>query len=139
MDTETGRVLVLRIAAAHDVGRAINPMLLEGQLHGGLSQGLGYGLTENLASEGGQFVNGNLADYKIFTARDMPEIIPIIVETLDPDGPYSAKGIGEPVLVPTAPAIANAIYDAVGVRIKDLPMTPARVFEALKKREEQAS
>ncbi|MFQ5914986.1 MAG: xanthine dehydrogenase family protein molybdopterin-binding subunit [Nitrospinota bacterium] len=139
VDTETGRVRVVRIAAAHDVGRAINPMLLEGQIEGGLSQGLGYGLTENLASEGGQFVNGNLADYKIFTSKDMPEIVPIIVEAGDPEGPFNAKGIGEPVLVPTAPAIANAIYDAVGVRVKDLPMTPARVFEALRQAREKSS
>jgi xanthine dehydrogenase molybdenum-binding subunit len=131
VDLETGRVRVLRVAAAHDVGRAINPMLLEGQIHGGVSQGLGYGLTENLVAEGGQFVNGNLADYKILTSKDMPEVIPIIVETEDPEGPYNAKGIGEPVLVSTAPAVANAIYDAVGVRIHDLPVTPARVFEAL--------
>ena len=131
VDTETGRVRVLRIAAAHDVGRAINPMLLEAQIHGGLSQGLGYGLTENLAIEGGQFLNGNFADYKIFTSKDMPEVIPIIVETDDPEGPYNAKGIGEPVLVPTAPAVATAIFDAIGVRVKDLPVTPARVFGAL--------
>ena len=139
VDTETGRVRVLRIAAAHDVGRAINPMLLEAQIHGGLSQGLGYGLTENLAIEGGQFLNGNFADYKIFTSKDMPEVIPIIVETDDPEGPYNAKGIGEPVLVPTAPAVANAIFDAVGVRIKDLPVTPARVFGALRASEGSAS
>ncbi len=139
VDTETGRVKVLRVAAAHDVGRAINPMLLEAQIHGGLSQGLGYAVTENLSIEGGQFVNGNMADYKILTSKDMPEIVPIIVETSEPEGPYNAKGIGEPVLVPTAPAVANAVYDAVGVRIHDLPITPARVFEALKRAKENTS
>jgi xanthine dehydrogenase molybdenum-binding subunit len=139
VDTETGRVRVVRVAAAHDVGRAINPMLLEAQIHGGLSQGLGYAISENLSSEGGQFVNGNLADYKILTSKDMPEIVPIIVETSEPEGPYNAKGIGEPVLVPTAPAVANAVYDAVGVRIHDLPITPARVFEALKRAKENTS
>lgn len=132
VDTETGKVRVLRMAAAHDVGRAINPLLLEGQIQGGLSQGIGYSLTEHLEFEMGQALNGTLADYKVLTAKDMPEVMAIPVETVDPEGPMGAKGIGEPVLVPTAPAIANAIYDAVGVRLRELPMTPPRVLEALR-------
>ncbi|MFQ6059655.1 MAG: xanthine dehydrogenase family protein molybdopterin-binding subunit, partial [Anaerolineae bacterium] len=121
VDTETGEVKVLKIAAAHDVGRAINPMAVEGQIEGGVSMGLGYGLSEELVLEEGKMLNPNFADYALPTALDMPPIDPIIVETIDPEGPFGAKGMAEPANNPTAPAIANAVYDAVGVRIKDLP------------------
>jgi xanthine dehydrogenase molybdenum-binding subunit len=134
VDKETGQVKILKYIAAHDVGRAINPMLLEGQVYGGAAMGIGYALTERLILQDGKVMNANFLDYKMLTAKDVPPIEPIVIETNDPFGPYGAKGIGEPGLVPTAPAIANAIYDAVGVRIKELPITPERVLAALKEK-----
>ena len=132
VDIETGEVKVLKIAAAHDVGRAINPMAVEGQIEGGVSMGLGYGLSEELVVEKGKVLNPNFADYALPTALDMPPIDPIIVETVDPEGPFGAKGMAEPANNPTAPAIANAVYDAVGVRIKDLPITAEKILKKLK-------
>ena len=134
VDKETGQVKILKYIAAHDVGRAINPMLLEGQVYGGATMGIGYALTERLILQNGKVMNPNFLDYKLLTAKDVPNIEPIVVETDDSFGPFGAKGIGEPGLVPTAPAIANAIYDAVGVRIKDLPITPEKVLAALKEK-----
>jgi xanthine dehydrogenase molybdenum-binding subunit len=134
VDKETGEVKILRYIAAHDVGKAINPMLLEGQVYGGAVMGIGYALTERLILQNGKVMNPNFLDYKILTAKDVPNIEAIVVETEDPFGPFGAKGIGEPGLVPTAPAIANAIYDAVGVRIKDLPITPEKILKALKEK-----
>jgi xanthine dehydrogenase molybdenum-binding subunit len=136
VDAETGEVTVLKIAAAHDVGRAINPMAVEGQIEGGVSMGLGYGASEELVLEKGRMLNPNFADYALPTALDMPPIDPIIVETVDPEGPFGAKGMAEPANNPTAPAIANAVYDAVGVRIKDLPITAEKVLKALKEKEQ---
>ena len=138
VDTETGEVKVLKIAAAHDVGRAINPMAVEGQIHGGISMGLGYGLYEELVVQQGQVLNPNFADYSLPTALDMPEIDSIIIETDDPAGPFGAKGMAEPACIPTAPAIANAVYDAVGVRIRDLPITSEKVLKALKEKQAKA-
>src|SRR5512139_940004 len=138
VDKETGQVKILRYIAAHDVGKAINPMLLEGQVYGGATMGIGYALTERLILKDGKVMNPNFLDYKMLTARDVPKIEPIVIETDDPFGPFGAKGIGEPGLVPTAPAIANAIYDAVGVRIKDLPITPEKVLRALKEKDGKA-
>jgi CO/xanthine dehydrogenase Mo-binding subunit len=134
VDRETGQVKILKYIAAHDVGRAINPMLLEGQVYGGATMGIGYALTERLILKDGKVMNPNFLDYKVLTAKDVPNIETIVIETNDPFGPFGAKGIGEPGLVPTAPAIANAIYDAVGVRIKELPITPERVLAALKEK-----
>ncbi|MCX8110521.1 MAG: molybdopterin-dependent oxidoreductase, partial [Syntrophorhabdaceae bacterium] len=132
VDKETGKVKILNYVAAHDVGKAINPLLLEGQIYGGGLQGIGYALGEKMVYQNGRLMNGNFLDYKIPTVKDVPPIQPVIVETDEKDGPFGAKGIGEPGLVPTAPAIANAIYDAIGVRIKDLPITPEKVLAALK-------
>jgi len=134
VDKETGRVRIVNYVAAHDVGKALNPMLLEGQIMGGGAMGLGYALSEEMIYKEGRLMNGTYLDYKMLTARDMPPVQAVIVETDDKDGPFGAKGIGEPGLVPTAPAIANAIYDAVGVRIKTLPMTPERVLAGLKEK-----
>jgi len=134
VDKETGQVKILKYVAAHDVGKAINPMLLEGQVYGGATMGIGYALTEKLILQDGKVMNSNFLDYKMLTAKDVPSIEPIVIETDDPLGPFGAKGIGEPGLVPTAPAIANAIYDAVGVRIKELPITPEKVLAALKEK-----
>ncbi len=131
VDTETGHVEILRYVAAHDVGRAINPMLLKGQIYGAGLMGVGYALTEEMIYEEGRLRNPNFRDYKILTAADTIPVEPVLVETDDPAGPYGAKGIGEPGLVPTAPAIANAIYDAVGVRLHSLPMKPEAVLAAI--------
>jgi len=134
VDKETGQVKILKYVAAHDVGSAINPLLLEGQICGGVVMGAGYALTERLISEKGEIKNPNFLDYKILTPKDSFPIETIFVETEDPEGPFNAKGVGEPGVVPSAPAIANAIYNAVGVRIKDLPITPEKVLAALKKK-----
>ena len=134
VDEETGKIEVLEYVAAHDVGQAINPMLLEGQVYGGVVMGLGYALTEEVVHKNGENMNANFRDYKLFTAKDAVKIKAPVLETADTDGPFGAKGIGEPGCVPTAPAIANAIYDAVGVRIKDLPITPEKVLAALKEK-----
>ena len=127
VDTELGKVRPLRIAAAHDVGKAINPTQVEGQIHGGIAQGLGLALME-------EYIPGrteNLHDYLIPTVGDVPDIECFIIEDAEPLGPYGAKGIGEPALVPTAPAILSAIHQAIGVRIRKLPATPDRVRQAI--------
>jgi CO/xanthine dehydrogenase Mo-binding subunit len=134
VDRETGKVAVLRIASAHDIGRAINPAACEQQIEGALATGIGTTLMEEIKLDGGKTLNPNFVDYKMPTSLDMPEMIPILVEAPHERGPYGAKGLGEPALAPTAPAIANAIYDAVGVRIKDLPITPDKVMRALKEK-----
>ena len=138
VDKETGQVKILNYIAAHDVGKAINPMLLEGQIYGGGLMGLGYALGEKMIYEKGYLKNGNFLDYKVPTVKDVPPVQAVIVESDEQDGPFGAKGIGEPGLVPTAPAIANAIYDAVGVRIKDLPITPEKILKALKEKKKGA-
>jgi xanthine dehydrogenase molybdenum-binding subunit len=135
VDEETGKVKVLNYVAAHDVGRAINPMLLEGQVYGGVMMGLGYALSEQVILERGENMNPNFRDYKILTAKDVVPIEAPVLETHDKDGPYGAKGIGEPGCVPTAPAVANAICNAVGVRVKDLPITPERVLAAIREKQ----
>ncbi|AFM24548.1 aerobic-type carbon monoxide dehydrogenase, large subunit CoxL/CutL-like protein [Desulfomonile tiedjei DSM 6799] len=134
VDEATGKVEILDYVAAHDVGRAINPLLLDGQVYGGVLMGVGYALTEQVILDKGRNMNPDFRDYKILTAKDSIPLTPVVIETIDEAGPYGAKGIGEPGCVPTAPAIANAIYDAVGVRIKDLPITPERVLAAIKKK-----
>lgn len=139
VDKETGKVKILKYIAAHDVGRAINPMLLEGQIYGAAVMGTGYALTEQLILEKGEVMNPNFRDYKLLTAKDRLPVEPVIVETDDHAGPYGAKGIGEPGCVPSAPAIANAVYDAIGVRIKDLPITPEKILAALKEKESRVS
>jgi aldehyde oxidoreductase len=133
VDTELGVVRPLRIAAAHDVGKAINPTQVEGQIHGGIAQGIGLALME-------EYVPGlteNLHDYLIPTVGDVPDIECFIIEDEEPLGPYGAKGIGEPALIPTAPAILGAIHHATGVRIRRLPATPDRVRAAILEHAEQ--
>ena len=129
IDTELGTVHLLRITAAHDVGRAINPTLVEGQIEGGIAQGIGLALMEEYLP--GR--NENLHDYLIPTFGDVPEVVNILIESNDPEGPYGAKGVGEHTLIPTAPAILNAIRDAAGAPVRDLPATPARVLEAVRR------
>ncbi len=131
VDTVTGEVQVLGIWAAHDVGRAINPRGVEGQIEGGVVQGLGQALMEDYQLEDGHTKTHGFAKYILPTSLDIPEITSVIVEDLDPKSPLGAKGIGEPALVPTAPAIMNAIHDAIGVRIISLPATPEKIVAAL--------
>jgi aldehyde oxidoreductase len=129
VDMELGTVKLIKITAAHDVGRAINPLMVEGQVEGGIAQGIGMALME-------EYIPGrteNLHDYLIPTIGDVPEIETILVEVPDPEGPFGAKGLGEHVLIPTAPAILNAIRDATGVLVRKVPATPTRVLAAIRK------
>jgi CO/xanthine dehydrogenase Mo-binding subunit len=127
VDLDLGTVKVLKMHAAHDVGRAINPTQVEGQIHGGIAQGLGMALMEEYHA--GR--TDNLHDYLIPTVGDIPPIVVHIIEDPEPIGPYGAKGVGEPALIPTAPAILNAIRHATGVRITHVPATPDRVRKAI--------
>lgn len=136
VDLETGRVRVLRVVAAHDVGRAINPAGVEAQIEGGVVQGLGATLHEEMLVREGVVTNPTFVEYKLPTIRDVPEIVPVVVEDPHDEGPYGAKGLGEPVLAATSPAVANAIFAATGVRITELPITPEKVFRALRARKE---
>lgn len=131
VDTETGEVRVLRLVGAFDVGKAINPAHIEGQIAGGEVMGIGYALTEGLVIENGKIMNSNFADYRIPRSCDIPRIDAVIVESHEPTGPFGAKGIGEATMIGTASAIANAIYDAVGVRMKELPITQEKILVAL--------
>lgn len=134
IDTETGQVDVLRFVAAHDCGTPINPMLVEGQIQGGIAMGIGLALSEEIIFSEGVQMNPSMANYMVPTIMDVPPIDVIIVKNYDPTGPFGAKGVGEPTCVPTAPAILNAIYDAVGVRIHSLPATPEKILHALKEK-----
>jgi CO/xanthine dehydrogenase Mo-binding subunit len=131
VDTETGQVTVLRYAACHDVGRAINPMRVEGQIQGGAMQGLGYALTEELGSADGYVQAALFANYLIPNAQDFPDVLVDIVESGEGKGPLGARGIGEPPIGNVAAAIAGAIADAIGVRPAQLPMTPERILGLL--------
>ncbi|HVZ52689.1 MAG TPA: molybdopterin cofactor-binding domain-containing protein [Pseudolabrys sp.] len=135
VDTVTGEVQVLGIWAAHDVGRAVNPQGVEGQIEGGVAQALGQGLMEDYQLKDGHTTTHGFAKYILPTALDVPKVNSVIVEDPDPIGPLGVKGIGEPAMVPTIPAIMNAIYDAVGVRIFDLPATPEKVLMAMREKE----
>ena len=134
VDTVTGQVKVIKVVAAHDVGKAVNPAGVIGQINGGVAQGIGWTLYESLLFKDGIPQCNGLHQYTLMTMKDMPAIESILVETNDPTGPFGAKGIGEPTLIPTGPAIANAIEDAIGVRIKDLPITPEKIYRALYKK-----
>ena len=133
VDTETGQVEVGKIVAVQDVGQAINPMVVEGQIEGGIQQMTGYALTEDVISDPktGKMLNGNFANYMVLTSADMPNVDVSLVEVAAPMGPFGARGIAEGITSGVAPAIANAIYNAVGIRLTELPMTPEKVFKAL--------
>jgi CO/xanthine dehydrogenase Mo-binding subunit len=132
VDPDTGRVRVLAHVVAQDVGRALNPALVEGQMHGGAVQGLGWALHEEMAhDDSGQLVTGTLIDYALPTAADVPFVATEVVEVPVPDGPFGAKGVGEPPVIAAAAAVANAIAAATGARLRRLPMTPERVWRAL--------
>ncbi len=132
VDTQTGEIRVLKFVVAHDIGRAINPLTVEACLEGGAAQGFGYALTEDLIIDNktGRVLTDSFATYKMPSTLDMPEVDVILVEEPDPTGPFGAKGVGETGITNVAPAIANALYDAVGIRIRSLPMTPEKVLEA---------
>lgn len=127
VDTRTGRVEVLKVIAAHDVGRAINPQAIVGQLEGGVVMGTGYAQSEELVVEDGVVQNADLVRYRIPRIGRVPEVVPIIVEAATSEGPFGAKGVGEITSIPTAPAIINGIHTATGVRITELPATPERI------------
>ena len=126
---------IKKITASHDLGKVINPLLAEGQIEGGIAQGIGFALME-------EYIPGrteNLHDYLIPTIGDIPPIETIIIEEPDAHGPYGAKGLGENVLIPTAPALLNAIKDATGVRITQVPATPSRLRAAIRMKDEEQS
>ncbi len=132
VDPETGEVRVLDYIAAQDVGRAINPAEVEGQIHGGVVQGIGWALFEGMVyDESGQLLTSTLMDYALPVSHDVPTITPILIEVSSELGPFGARGVGEPPVVPVAAAIANAINDAVGVRMTEIPMTPERVLDSM--------
>ncbi len=134
VNKKTGLVRVVGFVAAQDVGRAINPLAVEGQIQGALTQGIGFALTEGYTYRDGTILNPNFTDYLMPTTKDAPltnNIKTILIETVDPEGPFGAKGVGELTLNPTAAAISNAIYDAIGIRFGDLPITPEKILDAL--------
>ncbi len=131
VDIPVGKVRVLRIVNVHDSGRLINPKLAEAQVHGGMSMGMGYALSEEMKyDDKGRLLNGNLLDYKLPTAMDHPEFHALFVETDDPSGPFGNKSLGEPPAIPVAGAIRNAVLQATGVGLRRLPMNPQRLVEA---------
>lgn len=132
VDTDTGEVTVVKSIAAHDVGQCINRAAVEGQIEGGTQNGQGYALSEEMLYEEGKLVTPSFSEYLMPTSMDMPKVDCILLESHSGVGPFGAKGIGEPALTPVAPAIANAVADAIGVRIFEMPITPERVINALK-------
>lgn len=140
VDSETGKVKLLKYATAVDVGKAINPLGCRQQLSGAAITGIGQALFEAIVYDNGQLINPNLVDYVLPSPGDIPETIdPISVENPHKNGPLRAKGIGESALIPVAPAIANAIFDAVGARIKDLPIKAEKIYLALRTPDAKAS
>jgi len=137
VDTETGNVEVLRIVTATDAGKAINPLNVEGQIEGGVAMGVGYALTEEITLEEGYLKTPSLGDYMIPTSLDVPPIETHIVEVPVSTGPYGAKGVGEPASIPTAPAILNAIANALDIRVTDLPANSANLLRLIREKERE--
>jgi xanthine dehydrogenase molybdenum-binding subunit len=138
VDPETGLVKLIDLVAAQDVGRALNPMLVEGQVQGGAIQSVGFGMMEGIRyDDQGRVQNPNLLDYAIPTAVDVPDIQTVIVEEPCENGPYGSKGVGEPPIIPGGAAVANAVYNAVGARVTEVPLTPERVVAAFKENGEK--
>ena len=136
VNKETGEVTLLALWDAHDIGKAINPQSVEGQIEGSLAMGIGYTFLENMQfDKKGRPANGNFANYRLPRTMGLPPMNSILIETNDPEGPFGAKGMGEASLLPTSAAIANAIYDAIGVRIKELPITPEKIIQGLKEQQ----
>jgi CO/xanthine dehydrogenase Mo-binding subunit len=132
VDTETGETRVLRVYSGHDTGTVINPTTGEGQVEGGVVQGLGYALVEEHALQDGRILNDQFSTYIIPTPLDVPEIRTLLVEDPYPWGPYGAKGLGETPIIAVAPAVTAAIHHAAGVRLREIPATPERVWAALR-------
>ncbi|MBT3224541.1 MAG: xanthine dehydrogenase family protein molybdopterin-binding subunit, partial [Proteobacteria bacterium] len=137
VDTMSGKVTVDKVIVAQDVGRAVNPKLVEGQIRGAVAMGIGFALFEEYRVEEGFPLDNNFDTYRLPTCTDMPPCEVIIIEEPAPDGPFGAKGVGEPPILATAPAIANAVANALGVRIRQLPLTPERVLAAMANSAEQ--
>ncbi len=135
VNVETGEVKILKMWDAHDIGKAINPQSVEAQIEGSLAMGIGYTFYEDLQFRNGRVVNPNFANYRLPRSIGIPEMESIMVETNDPEGPFGAKGMGEASLLPTSAAIANAIEDAIGIRIKELPITAKKIIKAIKEKE----
>jgi nicotinate dehydrogenase medium molybdopterin subunit len=137
VDTETGVVEVLRVITATDAGKAINPSMVDAQIEGGVAMGVGYALSEEIVQEGGYLKTCALGDYMVPTSLDVPDIEAHIVEVPVSAGPYGAKGVGEPASIPTAPAVLNAIADAIGVRVTELPATPEKILRLIREKEQK--
>jgi 4-hydroxybenzoyl-CoA reductase subunit alpha len=134
VDTETGQVRLIEATTAHESGTVINPIGLEGQLEGAFSMAAGYALTEDMQMRDGKLIANNFRDYKLLLAPDMPKMHVLEIDTFEPEGPFGAKEAGEGLTNPTAGAVANAVYNAVGVRITDLPITPEKILRALEEK-----
>ena len=137
VDTDTGKVDMLHVVTAHECGKIINPIGLEGQVEGASVMGAGWALYEQLQTQNGRIINDSFRDYKLLLAEDVPKMAVIEIDAYEPEGPFGAKEAGEGLTVPTAGAIANAVYNAVGVRIKDLPITPEKLLRALEEKRTQ--
>jgi xanthine dehydrogenase molybdenum-binding subunit len=138
VDTETGQIDVLQVIPVHEIGKVIHPIAAAGQIEGGIQQGIGHTLTEDYVIDlkNGRSLNAGFVDYKMPLSMDMPPIRTIILETApDPGGPYGAKGLGEDPIIAIGPAIANAVYDAIGVRFRHYPITPEQVLEGLRQKQ----
>jgi CO/xanthine dehydrogenase Mo-binding subunit len=131
-DAETGVVAVRKVWIAHDIGRSINPLLAQGQVEGSVHMALGEVLMEEQAFRGALHDGPSLLDYKIPTVLEMPEVETILVESIDPEGPYGAKEVGQGPLLPVIPAVVNAVYDALGLRIDEIPLRPDKIIFALR-------
>jgi CO/xanthine dehydrogenase Mo-binding subunit len=129
VDADTGEITALRVSSFQDVGFALNPMLVEGQIEGGIVQGLGWGLLEGITHDKGVVLNHNFLDYKIPTALDAPELVPVLIEVPSPQGPYGIKGVGEPAMVATPAVLANAICDATGIRLTETPLAQGSILK----------
>jgi 4-hydroxybenzoyl-CoA reductase subunit alpha len=137
VDPETGKYRLVNVTTAHESGTVINPIGIEGQLEGAIMMAGGYGYCEDQPMDDGKILNPSIGDYKLIRSLDMPETKIVEVETYEPEGPFGAKEAGEGLTNPTAGALGNAVYKAVGVRITDLPITPEKVFKALREKEKQ--
>ena len=132
VDPDTGKVTILRYTAVQDAGKAIHPSYVEGQIQGGVVQGIGWALNEEyFFNEQGHMLNSSFLDYRMPTSLDLPMIDTVIVEVANPTHPYGVRGVGETPVIPPMAAIANAIYQAIGIRLNQLPMSPGRVLEAM--------
>src|SRR5262249_7205037 len=134
VDVTTGQGRVQRVVSAHDVGRALNPLAAEGQVHGGIHMGLGYALSERLAVEGGHDLTAAFMGYAIPPADGMPDITVRFIGGVDAEGPFGAKGLGESGVIPVAAAVANALKDALGIAFTELPITAARIHGSVSRR-----